>query len=162
MDCCYLLTAKSCKIIVLSFPKIQRDLFLHTTSGAGCPGSDASGLGGSAPFLAGVPEAAWWQDASCSCRAGQGARWATDCSCPSHPFQVTDTLPFLDGGSLGHRCVTHAYSSPALRVTTEGTEKEGGGLKWCLDGWWAEQSLVHFSRPLTAFPRCTLLVQRWK
>lgn len=30
-----------------------------------------------------------------------------------HPFQVTDTLPFLDGGSFGHRCVTHAYSSLA-------------------------------------------------
>lgn len=29
----------------------------------------------------------------------------------SPPFQVTDTLPFLDGGSLSHRCVTHAYSS---------------------------------------------------
>lgn len=31
----------------------------------------------------------------------------------SHLFQVTDTLPFLEGGSLGHRCVTHAYSSLA-------------------------------------------------
>lgn len=32
----------------------------------------------------------------------------------THPFQVTDTLPFLDEGSLGHRCVTHTFLTGPL------------------------------------------------
>lgn len=36
----------------------------------------------------------------------------------SHLFQVTDTLPFHDGESLGHRRVTHAYLPLASLLTT--------------------------------------------
>ena len=43
----------------------------------------------------------------------------------SHPFQETDTLLFLDGEYLGHRCVTHAYLSLAPLLTVEGI---GAGL----------------------------------
>lgn len=45
----------------------------------------------------------------------------------SHPFPVTDTLLFLDGGSLGHRCVTHAYSSLAPVLTVWRRREEGRG-----------------------------------
>lgn len=75
-------------------------------------------------------------------RAPGGAQTA---AAASHPFQVTDTLPVLDGGSLGHRCVTHAYSSLAPLLTVQRRlEKEWEGLKSCLDH---DQSRAHFHFP---------------
>ena len=45
----------------------------------------------------------------------------------SHPFQVTDPLLFPDGGALGHRCGTHAYSSLAPLLTVPTRWEEGWG-----------------------------------
>lgn len=87
-------------------------------------------------------EVLWWQDVSCSCRAGQGACGPQTAAAASHPFQVTDTLSFLDGGSLGHRCVTHAYSSLAPLPTGEGIG--GVGRAEIMLRWWSETALSIF------------------
>lgn len=82
----------------------------------------------------------------------------------SHPLPVTDTLPFPDAGPLGHRCVTHACSSLAPRLTVEAMQGGAGGqgeaeirLRQR-----PEQNPFPFSVAVTAFPRCILLVQSWK
>lgn len=54
---------------------------------------------------------------------GRKPGWSQTAAAKSHPFQVTDTLSFLDGGSLSHRCVTHAYSSLALLITVKEIEE---------------------------------------